>query len=81
MPPAGYRQRRLRDAARLLPVAGIVLLLIPLLWKPSGTPQGVGNAAALLYVFGVWAALVAGARLLAWLLRLDAEEEGGEGPP
>ena len=34
---APYRRRRLRDAARLLPVVGIFLLLLPLLWAPDAS--------------------------------------------
>ena len=50
--PAAYRQRRLRDAARLLPILGLALLMVPLLWTepPSGSR-------ATLYVFAVWALL------------------------
>ena len=32
---APYRRRRLRDAARILPVLGLFLLLMPLLWAPD----------------------------------------------
>jgi hypothetical protein len=58
LPEARYRQKRVRDAAHLLPVLGVVLLLVPLLWAPSDAEGGVGNAAALLYVLGVWAGLI-----------------------
>ncbi len=53
---ARYRQRRLRDALRLLPILGAVLWLVPLLW-----PRGEGgqtNAVALIYMFVIWAGLV-----------------------
>jgi len=73
--PEIYRQRRLRDAARALPVLGVVLLLVPLLWTPSNAPGGVGNSRALLYVFGVWAGLIAGVHLLSRILRLDPGED------
>ena len=78
LPAAGYRQRRVRDAARLLPVVGIVLLLVPLLWTRSDEPAGVGNSASLIYVFAVWAGLIAGANLLSRLLRHDIDDESGE---
>ncbi|SFR36230.1 hypothetical protein SAMN04488005_0940 [Yoonia tamlensis] len=67
---AGYRQRRLRDALRVWPVFGCILLVVPLLWSldPSGQP---GNAAALTYVFGVWVILIAVTVLMAWALRGD----------
>jgi hypothetical protein len=72
----GYRQRRLRDAARLLPVAGLVLWLIPLLW-PRGTPDAPGNAALLIYVFTVWVGLILAAAALSRVLR--PEEDGPPG--
>jgi len=82
LPPAGYRQKRVRDAAHLLPVLGVGLLLVPLLWTPSDEAGGVGNAAALLYVLGVWAGLILVALGLARALRPDQEEdsEGGASP-
>ncbi len=76
---SNYRRKRLRDAARLLPVMGMALLLVPLLWIRSGSPGGVGNAAALLYVFGIWAALIGLAFLLSGWLLADGEE--GEEEP
>ena len=50
---AVYRQRRLRDAARLLPLVGFFLLLLPLMWSDTA---GAGRTAV--YVFGVWALLI-----------------------
>jgi len=37
---AVYRKRRLRDAARLLPVLGMFLLLMPGLWRPGAALSG-----------------------------------------
>ncbi|GAB1363942.1 hypothetical protein MASR1M32_31780 [Rhodobacter sp.] len=34
-----YRRRRLRDAARLLPVFGTFLFILPVLWSPAGEGQ------------------------------------------
>jgi hypothetical protein len=59
----GYRARRLTDAARLLPVAGLILFLLPVLWQPAATPEG-DTAAGWVYLFGVWAGLI----VLAYLL-------------
>lgn len=83
LPQAGYRRKRVRDAAHLLPVLGMALLLLPLLWTPSDAQGGVGNAAALLYVFGVWAGLILASFGLARALRPEADEEEGQGdePP
>ena len=55
---ATYRRRRLRDAARLLPVVGVFLLAQPLLW-----PQG-GAGPVVVFVFVVWALLIGLAALL-----------------
>jgi len=65
---AGYRQRRMRDAARILPLVGIVLLLQPILWQPAATPEP-DTAAGGIYLFAVWFGLILAA---AWLApRLD----------
>lgn len=75
-----YRRRRLMDAARLLPVLGLILILLPGLWHPADTPApdtGRGG----LYLFAVWIALIGAAFLISRGLApvLDAEEmpEGG----
>ena len=57
---AVYRRRRLRDAARLLPFLGVLLLLLPALGREGGR----GSEAAI-YVFAVWAVLILAAALLA----------------
>ena len=70
-----YRLRRLRDAARLLPVAGAFLLLLPILWEPAGA-SARNTAWDGIYVFAVWGGLIV---LAAWLAQgLAAGEEGGE---
>lgn len=38
---ADYRRRRLRDAARLLPVVGALLMLLPLLWQGQVPEPGI----------------------------------------
>lgn len=67
-----YRRRRMMDAARLLPVFGAVLVLLPAFWTPAP-----GTAATGLYLFGLWCVLILAAFLLARGLApaLDAEEE------
>lgn len=53
---APYRQRRLRDAARLLPILGLFLLLLPLLWTHGDrTSLSSGDV---IYFFLVWVALI-----------------------
>ena len=54
---AVYRRRRLRDAGRLLPVLGLLLLILPGLGH-AGT-ESAGQTAV--YIFAVWALLIAAA--------------------
>lgn len=60
--PDRYRRRRLMDGARMLPMVGAFLLFLPILWRPAG--DGHETAVESVYLFGVWAALIA----VAWLL-------------
>ncbi|KUP92308.1 hypothetical protein [Tritonibacter horizontis] len=64
-----YRRRRLMDVARLAPLIGALLFLIPLLWPQhdggsgSGTgdsagPQGTSMSSAMIYIFTVWVGLI-----------------------
>ncbi|MDM7930930.1 hypothetical protein [Tabrizicola sp.] len=53
---APYRRRRLRDAARLLPILGIFLLLLPLLWTEESRLNL--SAVDVIYFFGVWLLLI-----------------------
>ncbi len=77
---AGYRQRRLRDAARLIPFVGIVLWTIPLLW-PRDVPQAPSSGDAVIYIFGVWVFLIAVTAIVSRYLRLDdpATDAGDDG--
>ncbi len=68
---APYRRRRLRDAARLLPVLGLFLLLLPLLWAPDA--QMSLTSGDVIYFFSVWLVLIALAAAFAPGLR------GGDG--
>lgn len=74
--PRVYRQRRLRDCARILPVFGAVLLLAPFLHVP---PEGRTTAWDGIYIFVVWTALILGARLLA--SGLDSGRSDRDDPP
>lgn len=53
---APYRRRRLRDAARLLPVLGAFLLLLPLLWTPDARMDL--RSGDVVYFFSVWLVLI-----------------------
>ena len=72
-----YRRRRLRDAARFLPVLVMALWLLPLLWPRGGAAGAVGTAQVILYVFGVWLGAIAATLLLALPLR---HQEQGRAP-
>lgn len=74
---ASYRQRRLRDAARLLPVLGAVLWAIPLLWAPV-EPGSSNSVDALLYTFGVWVALIALTAMISRKLQDDDPAATGD---
>ncbi|WP_298917550.1 hypothetical protein [uncultured Roseobacter sp.] len=74
----GYRRRRMMDAIRLLVILGAGLWMIPLLWPTQGVADGqaVPTSKALLYVFGVWWALIAISAYLARRLgRIPAQTD------
>jgi hypothetical protein len=78
-----YRRRRLRDLARMLPVAGLFLFLLPILWAPSRSTPAAFTAPADtapdgLFLFGVWLMLILVAAALAPSLSADAGEDGSE---
>jgi hypothetical protein len=56
-----YRKRRLRDGARVLPIFGTVLVLLPLMWP--AVPQMV--LAHWVFVFVLWVVLIGLAAVLA----------------
>lgn len=71
-----YRRRRLRDAARLLPVVGLFLLLLPLFWTPEARVNL--SAGDVLYFFAVWLALIGLAAAFAPGLRAGEEQQEEE---
>lgn len=74
---ASYRQRRLTDAARLLPILGLILWSIPLLWRADERSEP-SNATALLYVFGLWVILIICSALIARRIRPGDEPTDAE---
>lgn len=77
-----FRLRRLIDAARLLPVAGLCMVLLPVFWaspedtKPATASEGV-------YLFAVWLGLILAAALLVRHLAgamTSGEDSRGSGP-
>jgi len=72
-----YRRRRMQDAQRLLPVLGMVLWMVPLLW-PSGDESGhVTMSTAIFYVFGVWCVLI-GLSFVLWRGVQRGADEGAD---
>ncbi len=78
---ASYRQRRLRDAAKLMPFLGIVLWAIPLAWSSTDGDTPVGTN-GLIYVFGVWVFLIILTGILASRIKSDrsSSDQGEDGP-
>ncbi|MGR3321352.1 MAG: hypothetical protein ACU0DK_05410 [Pseudooceanicola sp.] len=72
-----YRRRRLADLSRLMPLIGLVLLMVPLMWT-SGE-GGIATSRSIEWVFGVWVMLIL---VGAWLSsrRLDSELDGQSAP-
>lgn len=64
-----YRRRRVEDAARLLPLMGVVLFLLPLM-----VGGAIGNV-RLAFVFSSWFFLILFAMLLARHLGRDSEQQ------
>ena len=67
---------RLRDGARLLPVLGAFLFLLPILWAPGQTDQR-DTAPDGIYLFVLWGVLIAIAALLARPLMEQADTPAG----
>ena len=65
--PETYRRRRLIDAARLLPVFGTFLILVPCLLLPRGLPGT--TASLMLYLFLVWTLLIVFAAMITKYIR------------
>ena len=57
----GYRMRRMMDAVRFLPLLGVCLWMVPLLW-PVGSEaeptEQISMSSALWYIFAVWIAMI-----------------------
>lgn len=72
-----YRLRRMMDAARLLPILGFFLFLMPILWGPGDTdvrPTAFDGV----YLFLVWPALILAAFGIARALGPVTGAEGAE---
>ncbi len=80
----GDGRRRLTDAARLVPLLGVLLFSLPLLWSVPGSEQARGEAVpmsnAITYVFVSWAGLIAIVALLGFCMRRRGAPEAPRGP-
>ncbi|MCK5499871.1 MAG: hypothetical protein KAI82_01265, partial [Tritonibacter mobilis] len=82
-----YRRRRLMDIARLAPLIGALLFLVPLLWPEQHLSEGGGHDAgssmstAMIYIFGVWIGLILFSVAFSVAVRLWAVHWTGVGAP
>jgi hypothetical protein len=74
----GYRRRRLIEAIRLLPYAGILLFFFPLLW-PHGGDAAQTTSTSAIYLFAAWFALIVAAFLGARRLRRSDRRDDADG--
>ncbi|WP_246054845.1 hypothetical protein [Paracoccus gahaiensis] len=76
---ASFHRRRLGDAARVLPVLTMLLILVPVWWMPAS----LSYAGGAVWIFGLWAGLI----VVVWalhraLLRAEAATlRASETPP
>ena len=77
-----YRRRRAMDGARILPVVGAFLFLLPLIWT-FAPGSSLGTAGGGIYIFAVWAGLFICALLFARTLSrpdVDDRSDGKDRP-
>jgi hypothetical protein len=78
-----YRKNRLQDAARLLPVLGMILFFGPVfISDDTGGEAGAGTGLAewLVYCFVVWAMLIALTALVNRALGANEKRQGRAAP-
>jgi len=81
-----YRRRRLIDWIKILPIVGLVLWLVPLLWQTEGEDR-VSSGSAIIYIFAIWFLLVIAKAISATALKRAAPfvrkdmERGPDGQP
>ncbi|WP_417514961.1 hypothetical protein [Minwuia sp.] len=74
-------RQKLRDAALLLPLIGLFLLMPPFVGLLSGPARLAGVPAIVVYIFAVWAMLIALGFLLSRRLSTGGEAASTEPPP
>ncbi len=75
-----YRQRRMRDVLRSLPVVGAVLMALPLMWPGSG-PDAISLSHVLIYLFALWAVMILATFVVVRWLRPDPSPADDAPPP
>ncbi len=79
-----YRRNRLQDAARLLPVLGIVLIFAPIFIRDSDAVTGGGPATGLsqwlVYYFVIWIGLIGITALVSRALVRSSPDAGATTP-
>ena len=71
-----YRRRRRLEGLRLLPVAGVLLFLLPILWT-SVEGQEASTSGGLFYVFICWLVLIVIAFVFSRYAHSDDDLGGG----
>ncbi len=79
-----YRLSRLQDAARLVPILGVILIFGPIFIRDdtvSGGGPGGTLGAGLIYYFAVWIGLIVLTAVISRSLRVSSPSEGGRSAP
>ena len=66
-----YRQRRVRDVARMMPALAALFWLIPLLWRQGNAETGFGSAGTSVFLFIAWAVLIVAAFVIARRIEIE----------
>jgi hypothetical protein len=61
----GYIQRRVIDGAKLLPIVGLILFMVPLIWSRTGDANAIGTSNSTIYIFCIWLGLIVLGAILA----------------
>lgn len=77
-----YRQNRLQDAARLLPVLGLVLVFAPVFIRGDAAEAGAPLLSSwLVYYFAVWVGLIVLTAFVSRALTRSGRTDGLSPPP
>jgi hypothetical protein len=76
-----YRQNRLQDAARLLPVLAVVMFFAPIFIRGDAEAGGPALSSWLVYYFAVWLGLIGLTAFVSLALTRGRDAAGEERPP